>query len=710
METRTVWRALPLAAAAAATFAVLLATDTPAWDVLRYTGYWAWCVVLPGVLVYRAVRARQHSIVDDLALGAALGLVLEIAAFVTLSWLDMRELLVLWPLLAVAATLGVPRVRRRTLAPFSGVRPSPAWSWSVAGVYLFLLGYLALEFLAPVSLAPAGSQAYHIDLLYLLGVVAEAKHHFPLQMSAVAGEPLNYHWFSYAHMAVGSMVSGIDAPTVLFRTGLPPLYALAVVVMAVAGWRVSGRPWVGVGAAALTFAVGELAFGSLAWSVLGGQVAYTLWSSPSVVYAYIIGLALIAVIAGLLARFDRTLLVLLVLFAFAAPGAKSTVVPVTLCAVGLVCLVQLVRWRFTAAPWVTAGVLLVAQAAATVVLYGFERHALTIEPLRTLEGISQRGYLLALAGFLVFWGARLAGIPFARPFGEREWFLLGGTIAGLMATLVLYHPSLSQLFFMRAGFLFGAILSAMGIAALADRWGLGARTVWTLAAGAIGVAVGAWAVLRAAQNPFIRPTDPMPRVLWMALAIGVAALTIVVIGLIVGRRRPALFGAMLVVLGGGITALPSDAHYYPNMGAIFHQHVSVSQLAAAAWLRANTGVHDVLATNGHCVAPPAQPDCLRLSFWISAFAERRVLLEGWGYSPRMLDNLRGAYVDPAVERANDNVFAEPTAASVHWLRQRGVRTLVVDRRYGDESPALADFASLSWERDYIAIYTMRGPA
>ncbi|WP_117213684.1 hypothetical protein [Allorhizocola rhizosphaerae] len=715
MEGKAVWRLLPAAAAVVATFAVLIATDTSPRSVAFYAFYWAWCVVLPGTLVYRAVRAKPHSLVDDLAMGAALGLVLEMAVFAALAALDLRGLLILWPVPVVALTVGIGPLRRRVLAR-GGTRAPLSWSWTVAGIYLFLLGYLALEFFVPVTLTPAVNQLYHIDLLYLLGIVTEAKHHFPLQMSQVAGEPLLYHWFSYAHMAVGSLVSGVDAPTVMFRTGLPPLYALAVVLMAVAGWRVSGRPWVGAGAAALTFVVGELAYGSLAWSALGGQVAYTLWSSPSVVYGYIMGLALIVLAAGLMTRFDRMALALLVLFAFAAPGAKSTVLPVMLCAIGLVCLVQLVRRRFTAAPWLIAGIVLVAQVAAVVVLYGFDDHALTFNPLRTLDSVSGYGRAMVLVAFLIYWGARLMGIPLAiwlrgHRFEDSEWMLLGGTIAGFSAALLMFHPSLSQLFFLRAGFIFGAILSAIGVAALVDRLGLQPRQVWHLAAGAGAISLLAWLVLRTGEDPLLRSGEVVPRVFQMALLIGIAAAIVLALGFFVSRRWPglrrkAVLGAVLVVLGGGLMSLPSDAYYYPNMRGSFHQHVSAQQLAAAAWIRANTGKEGILATNGHCVTPPAQPDCLRLSFWISAFAERRVLLEGWGYAPKMLNDWKGPYCDADLQRANDGTFTDPTPATVHVLWRKGVRTLVVDRRYGRESAELANYAQLVWEREPIAIYEL----
>src|SRR5690349_7540039 len=64
---------LPAAVAAAATVAVPLITQVPLVEVLRYAAYLLLGVLLPGVLVHRALRGRQVSLPVDLALGAATG-------------------------------------------------------------------------------------------------------------------------------------------------------------------------------------------------------------------------------------------------------------------------------------------------------------------------------------------------------------------------------------------------------------------------------------------------------------------------------------------------------------------------------------------------------------------------------------------------------------------------------------------------------------
>ena len=58
-------------------------------------------------------------------------------------------------------------------------------------------------------------------------IAGEAKHQFPINVPQVAGEPLHYHWFGFAHMGAASLVSGVDLPTVFLRLAMPALCALA---------------------------------------------------------------------------------------------------------------------------------------------------------------------------------------------------------------------------------------------------------------------------------------------------------------------------------------------------------------------------------------------------------------------------------------------------------------------------------------------------
>ena len=115
---------------------VLLVARTPPGDLARYAAYAAFAVVLPGTLLYRALRRHHHTFVEDVAMGAAVGLTLELAAWAVFSSLDRRAWVWLWPLAVISPFAVVPQWRRHWRV--RGYAPTPLWwSWAIAGVVTF---------------------------------------------------------------------------------------------------------------------------------------------------------------------------------------------------------------------------------------------------------------------------------------------------------------------------------------------------------------------------------------------------------------------------------------------------------------------------------------------------------------------------------------------------------------------------------------------
>ena len=213
---------MPALAVLAVVVAALLSSGTGPVDVVRYAGYVAWALVLPGVLVYRALRGAPRSLVDDLAMGTVVGLALEIVAWVAYAAAGRQEWLVTWPLVVVVVFCAVRPLRRHWWVSRYPQPPPLAWSWAVAAIASVVIAYLWYVFLrGPAPLPASGDHWYFWDLHYMLSLVAEAKHHFPLALPQVASEPLHYHWFAYAHEAAGSLISGVDTPVVFFRLATP---------------------------------------------------------------------------------------------------------------------------------------------------------------------------------------------------------------------------------------------------------------------------------------------------------------------------------------------------------------------------------------------------------------------------------------------------------------------------------------------------------
>ena len=110
----------------------------------------------------------------------------------------------------------------------------------------------------------------------------------------------------------------------------------------------------------------------------------------------------------------------------------------------------------------------------------------------------------------------------------------------------------------------------------------------------------------------------------------------------------------------------------------------------------------------HCLQWASGP-CDPRVFWLSAYAERSVLVEGWGFAPRI--QVPGAsqdFWDPALLALNDTAYSDPTEAGLRALRRdHGVRYLVVERGVSVESGTLRDLADLRFDNGRVLVYELR---
>ncbi|SDZ40294.1 hypothetical protein SAMN05444365_11362 [Micromonospora pattaloongensis] len=736
-----VQRWLPLVAGLSYVAAVLLAADTAPLDLLRYAGYVAFALLLPGTLVYRALRRRPHTLVEDLAMGAAVGLVLELPAWALFSVLDLRGWLWLWPLAVVGVFAVVPRLRRHWVV--RGYTPAPlGWSWSVAGVVAFFTTYLGYTFLERNPILPTSHDTrQYLDLAYQLSLAGEAKHQFPIHVPQVAAEPLHYHWFGYAHMAATSLIGHIDLPVVALRLAVPALCAAAIVLTAVLGWRVSGRPYVGAIAAALFFVIGETNFTHPVTMPFGTQASFVIWHGMSMIYSWVLLIALVAALADVVDRRPERpvpsigpgAFVLAALLMFASSGAKASSVPVVAVALAITAVALLIAQRRI--PWavVVAGVLAgAAQLFATAVLYHFKTYGVQLGPFWSFErfwaqppaGWARPVLVVAVvAAFVINMQLRAAGavaLLTARRWRLEpvQWFLLAGAVAGPGLYLLLEQSSDGNQYFTRAGFTFTVVVSAWGYALAVERARLGRRGRWLL--GGFAAALGGLLVLtqlrHAPAATYENSLAPLLPLLRWALLLGVAGLVGALIWAVARPALPALRGrgpvvvltALLVVGAPGLVMDMYKSAQSPNGGAYATVPLPASRVEAARWTREHSAPSDVVATNVHCLAVYEGGWCDPRSFWLSAYAERRVLVEGWAFAPRVAALGLVPFWDQELLGRNDAAFTAPTEAGLRELRERhGVRWLVVDRSVGVESPELPRLARLGFDNGRMAVYELR---
>ncbi|MBT2447819.1 hypothetical protein J7F03_12190 [Streptomyces sp. ISL-43] len=760
---------LPGIAAYLVLVGLLLLADTSVSDIARYTGYALWGVMLPGTLVFRALRRHPHTLVEDLAFGVATGLALELAAWYVLVSLGVQSLATAWPLLVVILFLAVPGLRKHW-RPRGYAPTSPGWSWSVSGLVMFTGAYFYQDFLSKYpALSDTETSRIFGDLPYMLSLAANAKSNAPLTFPQAAGEPLHYHWFSFAHMAMTSMVGHIDLPVVQTRLMVPALTALAVVLTAVVARRLTGRAWAGPLAAVLLFVVTE--FSGVypnnvdTWTLGAASVRLMYWSSQSYTYSQPLLIALMGVIGEALLRrgrgaestpdavppLGRGLFVLAAAFALASSAAKASTLPVTIAGLALAGLVLLITTRRV--PWTVVGlgtILGLAQLFATAVIFKFETYGLRVIPLGNLAPFwsdqqNKRPELVqalvagaAVFAFVLHHQIKLVGmIPliWRRRFklDPLQWFLLGATVAGPCAYLLVHGYNAS--YFTMASLPFGAVLSAWGFCEAFDRAALPRRAKAALAVGTVAfIALLTYVIYRysAGWRAYVvrefadgDPHKTYALLLPLLLAGAALAAVLLVCTLLwwaAGRVLPALRGRgsvvlMTVVLAAGAPGVFHDALQSRKDWWHGSWTLPASQVDAARWIRAHSNPKDVLVTNSHSwewnLSHGPSSENTR-SMWLSAYSERSVLIEGWAYAPRMVALTHGAsaydglFWDQDLFKINEASVYQPTAAILHRLHDEyRVRYIVVLRAMGTESPHLGELAEKVFDNQRVGIYRIQ---
>jgi hypothetical protein len=716
--------------------ALEIAYGAPLGHALLYLAYEAAYVVLPGCVVHRALSNRPCGALRRLAMGWALGYVLEILAFMLTAATGTRPAFAAYPLVVLVAAVVATRAWRRGVrtARTEEAAPPDRFGWLVAAVCLAAVGYIGLACFPGSPLPGAASVTYFIDDPRWISLAAEAKHHWPITEPSVSGQPLPYHYFVNIHMAAASQVTGLGLPLVYLRLYLLPMIVLLVLELVVAGRSFVRSARVGLAAAGLAVFVGQLRLDSrhtvIADTPFLGPLLTYLFRSPSFVFGLIVFVPLMTVLGERIATRERVRVgdwALIALLMIGASDAKVVILPLVLVALVLYAAVGwLLDRRIRFAALLAGGLASLVMGAVYVMQYRGHPSELGVHPfaifgvmpavallkayasggLPSFPGkhllVSAGGAVFGLVGFL---GPQLAGLAWIvrRRFsklGLEQLWLLALLGAGLALGLTLGEPgTANQLYFVGYGVAAGCVLSAEGL-----------RIAWTsLAAGTLGprrgaAAVGIWVVALAGVMlaplhvfAFSGPQkEPHLYLFWYAgLVIALAVLLIAArrwFG--ATRRAAALLGCGALVAVGvldapGIYLRPALAgtgtsavnkHFEPMSGELYR---------SLAWIRDHTPPGAVLAVNNQWLGPGRTKP---FEFDYSAFSERRVFLEGWAYSQGVRD--RGFLTvnsNPFPERLrlNRTAFLGDGRALAVMKREYGVRYLLVDPSGGDRADVLA---------------------
>ncbi len=707
-----------------ATTAVLNYYGVSYADISKFAGYTLLANTLPGLLIWRAVRRRSGYLAEDAAFGTVVGFVVELPVYMLMRAVGASVAVVGWPILTLVLFAAVPKLRRYWKG--NGLRLPLGVSWTVALAFLFVLGGAAMSTFRSNALVDPFVSSMNVDFPFQFALVGEFKHQVPLNTPWVSGVALQYHWFVYAQGAAASWLTGIEPQTLILRLLPLPMVAAFLVTMTALVRRISGRWWAG-NLAVLMLLIGG-AVSPYAWSgapMFVGVITDNLWVSPTQTFAALFFIAVIYVLAGILLaegveRRRPARWVAFIALVGAVAGAKATFVPMLVCGLVLAIAVRLLVTRKVGAELVALSITLFWLGFAQIVLYGAGTQGTEVNPFQTVKWTQLGQAVMGLPTPYTSWFPVLTLTVvaiLAVAFGcsgmvgllRREWrmnpivhVMFGFAAAGVSGLWIFAHPGLSQTYFARSASPYLAMLSSIGLAALLParrRW---PRVFWLPAASGTILAAAGLVVIQqtvghdAPQrlvNVWSLRHALVPYCMLCLLLTALLALVLWRSHQVMLSRRYALAQAVVVVLAmavtsGTIASLPTwkvivagDAGRHLRLASVPNA-MPAGALTAGRWLRDHSNPGDTVATNSHCRLQVT--GCDSRDFWLAAYSERRIVVEGWSYTEPAFESgdlwagtlSRSKFWDQPLLRANDAVFYHPTAENVaafthahhvHWL-------------------------------------------
>lgn len=662
-------------------------------------------ILLPGLGLTGWMR--RPSLPAQLGAAYVLGLPFQLIGWAV--GVSTGQFWLMWAVPAVIGALLVWLQRRRLLAIFTARSRISGWtSVSLSALWAVLVGRVAAHWTTQ-TLSDKGSSWYQ-DLYWHLSLNASAMRGLPLRDPQAAGEALNYHWLTNAHIGGLARSAGIDVIGLTVHAWV--FAALAALLGLAFGFAqyLARSSSAGVLAAALVVVAPSFAVNL---AVREGGFGNFQLLSPSHMLAMPVTLLiawLLATALGAGRTRRRAVIVPIALSVFLVSGVKVSTLPVLACgiiAAGIALL--LIRRRRIA--WISLVALICVTLIATFPLFGGggggssvglfasqARNKLWLDSEPLLRMLGSRGDAALWAGFCgllalnaVFTLPAVLGLRLRQPAG---WLLLGMISSAFGVTLVLSHPGRSETYFPMGVQPLLAVAVAAGVVALVQRVpALAGRDV--LGTAGAGLVVGAWFATSARWESLTLARVGFGAAVAVTLIVGLV-MTLWLLGI---RRGLALACVWLVAAAsahGLLGALSGVNFAHLNPVTVEHRRATAKMGAsaptpdevAAARHLAELPTGAVVATNVHCRYVQSSDHCDARAFWVAGIGQRQVLLGGWAYTNlgRSTQGQGGRYhvfnpyPDEELYALNERAFQRPDDPTFEALKAKGVTHLFADRR------------------------------
>jgi hypothetical protein len=751
------WIGAAAALIAAAMLTTWLGSGVALSEVARFAAFELLYVGLPGCLLYVLLSPRPGGWLRILAIGWPLGYALEVGAFALTAALGVRWAFTLLPVAALAL-LGVPlflssagRARVGALARARRTGRAMPHFGLVALAVTGAVAVLSFTFFASYPLPRnASSVEYSEDNVFDIALAGEARHHWPISESWIAGEPLHYYKGVFIHAAAVNQVMGVSLATLFLRLLPSMMFLIAALQLWALGESLGRGRWVGPLAAALLLVTQDINLDPTRSLVLQIDPFTQFPLSPSFAFGvpfFLGGLLLIQTRVVTPSREHATgrLLLLLGILVAGLGAAKAFGVVDFVGGLGLYWLWRAVRGqlgtlREIAGHPLTWCVLLagvVTIAVYFVLLAGGGAATMSVDPLafltqgNTLERAAKAAkkvaggslYVLPLiagGGVLAVLAlAPLLGAAWAvwreRTASDSTALLLATFAVGMLCYAMLGAPGGVEGVFFVYGYIALLPVAALGLVGLWRRTPASARRASLRACGGL-LAIGLLAATLSASLPLTgRARDAwlVAAYLLVAVAAGVAiwrllpryggafdsrTLRVVACCLplltTLALVKPLTLtgsGAWKTLVGKPIAARDTGVEY----------GMTTPLYEGLLWVRAHTTPCDVLAVNNHYDNAAREES---VYFYYSAFTERRIFLESWRYTA---GGQTGGQPYPARFALNERAVAQGEPRALRELAGRGVKYVLIDRTHGGGAREPASTSTLVYSSPALDVYRLR---
>lgn len=238
---------------------VAVTVDVPVFSSIKYLSYLFVYILLPGWCLYRVFCINPGSGLKQFCLGFTFGYAQELLVYLLRPFLG--QAVVCWGaviIVMICFPVLYLRMKKKSYEPVNElILPREVFAYVAMAVLVIITVRFYGIAEVPLPESPGGV-TYYQDLVWHLSLAAEAKwHNLPFQNPSVAGEALHYYHLPHIHMAMASLIAGIDLSKIVLRFFPLELYFLWAVMLCWAGRALIGGWKAGIIITSLVLSVGS---------------------------------------------------------------------------------------------------------------------------------------------------------------------------------------------------------------------------------------------------------------------------------------------------------------------------------------------------------------------------------------------------------------------------------------------------------------------